>query len=110
MGKGKRQPPSPCPMNSCKAKDKMYWPNDCSDSSDADKKAFKDRVATFTMRDGPPRSTRSQKSSDGDTASSSSKIVRRLQQLVNDTDLRGNSPSCKMTVSDDKDLMDARDR
>ena len=106
-GKGKkREPPSPCPLPPCKGKGLMHWADDCEEATAAEKKAYKDNLAAKRASDGPARSTRSQASSAGDAASSSTRNVGRLRQETGESNDDSDTPSCIMTVTDLKSTLD----
>lgn len=103
----KKGPPSAFPLPPCDCKDRMHWADDCPHVSEAEKKAFQDRVATSKARDVPHSSTRSQKSSTGDAASSSSRSVNRLRQDSKEYD---DTPSCIITLSDVVNQLETKGR
>lgn len=107
---GKKDPPYACLLKSCKGKNRMHWIDDCEYSSAAEKNTFKDRLVAAKAKDGLARSTRSQTSSIGDAASSTSMSVGRLRQDKAKANMDDESPSCIMTVSDSKASVDVTGR
>lgn len=97
----KKQPPGPCPLPPCKGKNRIHWISDCTESTEEDKKTYRDELAASKARDGPSRSTRSQ-------TAEASKSVKRVQAGTDAND-KG-QPSCRMTVQDNSTSLDITGR
>lgn len=97
--KGKRSPPTPCPLPKCKVKNLLHCIADCQSSTDKDKRRYKEEVPAAKAGDGTARSVRSQTSNVDSFSKSVDRFFRRPDE---DND----SPSCQMTVSDVASYLD----
>lgn len=90
--KQKTLPPTPCPLPSCRGKNRFHWMADCTESTDTQKEQYREELAAAKARDGPSKSTRSQKTEAG------SRTVSRLKQEPISAEQEEDKPSCQMTV------------
>ena len=98
----KKQPPGPCPLPKCKGKNRLHWISDCTESTDAEKKKFREELAAQKASDGPSKSTRGQKAE----AAAAAKSVGRLKDGKSNADGNNDNPSCRMTVQDIRTSLD----